>query len=226
MSLLEALSRAGGITDDAAGEILITRAPRPIAPPAPAADDSAAADGAGVESSPAAASAELAATSGGPAAAPAEQPDLPDPLTLRISLNDLLDTGDPKYNVTLMAGDVVSVPRAGVVYAVGGLQKPGGFVMASDRQQLTVLKVLSLAGGWTPTAKPRNAVIIRQSPDAQQKEIPVDLERLLARKDADPGMQQSDILFVPVSGGKQAMGRVAQAAIAIATGVTVVRLGK
>jgi protein involved in polysaccharide export with SLBB domain len=96
--------------------------------------------------------------------------------------------------------------------------------MASDRQQLTVLKVLSLAGGWMPTAKPRNAVIIRQSPDAQQKEIPVDLQRLLARKDKDLEMEASDILFVPTSGGKQVMGRVAQAAIAIATGVTVVRL--
>src|SRR5262249_15555372 len=148
-----------------------------------------------------------------------------DSLTLRIALNDLLDTGDPKYNVTLMGGDVVSIPRAGVVYAIGGVQKPGGFVMASDRQRLTVLKVLALAGGWTSTAKPRNAVISRKSPDSQQKEIPIDLERLLTRKDKDPEMEQSDILFVPLSGGKQAMGRVAQTAIAIATGVTVVRLG-
>jgi protein involved in polysaccharide export with SLBB domain len=113
-----------------------------------------------------------------------------------------------------------------VVYAVGAVQKPGGFVMASDRQQLTVLKVLSLSGGWTSTAKPRNAVIIRQSPDAQQREVPVDLERILARKDKDPELQQSDILFVPISGGKQAMGRVAQTALAMATGVAVVRLGR
>jgi len=201
MNLLEVLSRVGGIAEDAGGQILITRPAHEMIPESRAADEPF--------------ETEVAAQEG-----------LTKPLTLRIGLHDLLDSGDSKYNIALRGGDVVSVPRAGVVYAVGAVQRPGGFVMANDRQQLTVLKVLSLSGGWTSTAKPRNAVIIRQSPDAEQRQVPVDLEQILARKADDLELQQSDILFVPNSGSRQAMGRVAQAAIGLATGVAIIRLGR
>jgi protein involved in polysaccharide export with SLBB domain len=90
---------------------------------------------------------------------------------------------------------------------------------------LTVLKVLALSGGLTTTAKKKNAVIIRQSRDADQRQIPVDLEQILAFKAEDPELQQSDILFVPNSSGRQAMGRVAQTALGLASGVALVRLG-
>ena len=199
MTLLEVLSRVGGIADDAGGQIIITRPAHGIFPDAPPAD-------APLE--------------------PAAPEAMTQPRTIKIGLHDLLDTGDPQYNIALRGGDVVSVPRAGVVYAVGAVQRPGGFVMQSDRQQLTVLKVLSLSGGWTSTAKPRNAVIIRQAPDADRQQVPVDLEKILALKAEDPALQQSDILFVPNSSGKQAMGRVASAAIGLATGVAIVRLGR
>src|SRR5260370_22087833 len=82
--------------------------------------------------------------------------------TITIDINDLLDSGNSKYNIPLLGGDVVTVPRAGVVYAVGAVQHPGGFVMQSDRQQLTVLKILSLAGGLSTTAKPGTALILLQ----------------------------------------------------------------
>jgi len=200
MTLLEVLSRVGGIAEDAGGQVLISRPAHLI-------------------------------TLGTPADEPSENDPLTpegmtEPLTLRIDLHDLLDTGDPKYNITLRGGDVVSVPRAGVVYAVGAVQRPGGFVMANDRQQLTVLKVLALSGGLTSTAKKKSAVIIRQSPDSDQRQVPVDLERILAFKAEDLQLQQSDILFVPDSVGRQAMGRVAQAAIGLASGVALVRLGR
>jgi polysaccharide export outer membrane protein len=197
MTLLEVLSRAGGIADDAGGQILITR-PAPVVSPESAAGDA-----------PVETAAEANAES----------------MTVKIGLHDLLDTGDSQYNIALQGGDVVSVPRAGVVYAVGAVQRPGGFVMQNDRQQLTVIKILSLSGGWTTTAKPRNAVIIRQSAEGDRRQVPVDLEKILASKAEDPALQQSDILFVPNSGSRQAMGRVAQAAISLATGVAIVRLG-
>ena len=172
MTLIEVLSRAGGIADDAAGNILVTHA-------APAVTENPEAPGA--ETS------QVATESADPVAAPAPEPVvLDEPLTVRVSLTDLLDSGDPKFNLVLRGGDVVSVPRAGVVYAVGAVQHPGGFVMASDRQQLTVLKVLALSGGLTSTAKIKNAVIIRQSAESNRQQVPVDLERILAFKAEDP----------------------------------------
>src|SRR3990172_6282671 len=211
MTLLEVLSRAGGIADDGAGQILITHAPK-----AAVREESevAAVDGA-----------EPSTEAVAPEAAPVPAESVPaEPLTVRVSLSDLLDSGDSRFNLALRGGDVVSVPRAGVVYAVGALQRPGGFVMANDRQQLTVLKVLALAGGLTGTAKAKNAVIIRQSVEANQRQVPVNLERILAFKEEDPVLLQSDILFVPISAGKQVAGRVAQTALGLASGVALVRL--
>jgi polysaccharide biosynthesis/export protein len=206
MTLLEVLSRAGGIADDAAGSILVTHVPRPIIPEISSEADAEAA-------------LEPATTARPESSAPVE------PLTIRVSLSDLLDTGDSKYNLALRGGDVVSVPRAGVVYAVGAVQHPGGYVMANDRQQLTVLKVLALSGGLTATAKMKNAVIIRGSAESDRRQVPVDLERILAFKAEDPLLLQSDILFVPNSSGKQVIGRVAQTALGLASGVALLRIG-
>ena len=211
MTLLEVLSRAGGIAEDAAGQILVTHVPSPVIAGSPETAGSETAGSAAHGSDPA-----TPETSDPPASAGS--------LTVRVGLSDLLDTGNPKFNLALRGGDVVSVPRAGVVYAVGAVQRPGGFVMATDRQQLTVLKVLALSGGLTSTANKKNAVIIRQSAEASQRQVPVDLEKILAFKAEDLLLLQSDILFVPNSGGKQVMGRVAQTALGLASGVALVRL--
>jgi polysaccharide biosynthesis/export protein len=212
MTLLEVLARAGGIAENAAGQILVTRT-RP--------DDF---EGAGTLAGETETTAPAAEADTDPATvADPEPPAATESLTTRVGLSDLLDSGDSKYNLILRGGDVVSVPRAGVVYAVGAVRSPGGFVMSNDRQQLTVLKVLALSGGLTPTAKGKNAVIIRQSAEPDE---PVNLGRILAFKDEDPLLLQSDILFVPDSGTKQVMGRVTQTALGLASGVALVRLGR
>jgi len=201
MSLLQALSQAGGIADDAGSKVLITRK---LTLPAP---DSTTADSEPKDM----------------AKASSAQPGPEN--TITIDINDLLDSGDPKYNIPLLGGDVITVPRGGVVYAVGAVEHPGGFVMQSDRQQLTVLKVLSLAGGLTGTAKGANAVILRQAPGSSQREqLPVDLKKILALKTEDLSLRQNDILYVPDSTGKHALRRSAEVAIAIATGAAIIRV--
>jgi polysaccharide export outer membrane protein len=203
MTLLQVLSQAGGISDDAGSKVLVTRKPRPSEP------DNASGETPLAEKS----KTQLANIPPG-----AEN-------TTIVDLNQLLDSGDPKYNVPLFGGDVVTVPRAGVVYAVGAVQHPGGFVMQSDRQRLTVLKVLSLAGGLTGTAKGGNAVILRQPPGSEEREqLPIDVKKILTLKREDVTLRQNDILYVPDSTGKHALRRSAEIAIAIATGAAIIRV--
>jgi polysaccharide export outer membrane protein len=209
MTLLQVLSQAGGITDDAGSKVLITRVrrlPDPGSPdPGSPANDPAASDQAANSQ---------AAHEGN------ESKD-----SISIDLNDLLDSGDPKYNIPLYGGDVVTVPHSGVIYAVGAVQRPGGFAMETDRQQLTVLKIVSLAGGLTPTAKPGSAVILRQPPgSAQRRQLPVDVKKILSLKSEDLTLQRNDILYVPDSTGKHALRRSAEIAIAIATGAAIIRV--
>lgn len=208
-TLLEVLSQAGGIADDAGGTVIITRA-APAADPTPSAAP---------ESGPKSADPMDAAI------AAAKSPDAAPAQTITINLNDLLNSGDPKFNIPLLGGDVVSVPRAGIVYVVGAVIRPGGFVLQTDRDHLTALKVLSLAGGTTNTAKASHAVILRKNPQTgANEELPVDLQKVMQLKKQDVTLEASDILYVPDSTGKKALHRAGDVAISLGSGVALFRL--
>jgi polysaccharide export outer membrane protein len=149
------------------------------------------------------------------------------PGVITIRLRSLLDQGDPKSNILVYGGDVVSVPRAGIVYVVGAVNRPGGFVLQTDSEEMTTLKALALAGGMTGTAKPHDTVLVRKNPDTgKNKEIPVDVSKILARKAEDVRLYSNDILFVPDSTGKKALRRMGDVAISLSTGVAMIRAGR
>lgn len=142
---------------------------------------------------------------------------------LQISLNDLLASRDPRYDILVYPGDVVKVPPAGIVYVVGQVRKPGGFLLKTN-QSLSVLQALALAEGTTSTAAEKKARIIRtEEPSGKRDGIPIDLKRILAGKAPDPKLQAKDILFVPNSAGKTAFYRGAEAAVSITGGLIVYR---
>lgn len=146
------------------------------------------------------------------------------PETITINLQDLLASGDPHFNIPVFGGDIVSVPRAGIVYAVGAVERPGGFVLKSDSEEMTALKLIALSQGLKGTAKPGDAVIIRKDPNTgKEQEIDVNLSKIMARKARDVRLFANDILFVPDSMGKKALRRAAEAGIAITTGVIIWR---
>jgi polysaccharide biosynthesis/export protein len=150
-----------------------------------------------------------------------------EPQTFTIRLSDLLDTGDPRFNIPLQGGDVVTVPHAGIVYVVGAVTRPGGFVMQNDRDLMTILKALSLAGGTTQFAKTNDAVILRKDPDTgKTQQIPVDLKKILHQKAEDKTLQASDVLFIPDSSGKKALHRAGDVALSLTTGVAVIRASR
>ncbi len=192
-TLLQALSQAGGISDDAGGTVIVTR---------PATDVS-----------------ELAVPDD--AAAPSA------PQTFTIKLSDILESGDPRFNIPLVGGDVVSVPRAGIIYVVGAVNHPGGFLLQNDFDRMTMLKMLSLAGGTTTTAKMKKAVILRRNPSTGGRDqVPVDLSKIMHLKTQDVTMQANDILFVPDSNGLRALHRAGDVGVALTEGLGFVAAGK
>jgi polysaccharide export outer membrane protein len=160
-----------------------------------------------------------AATNGGGADANA-------PETFTINLDDLLNTGDSRFNIPLEGGDVVSVPRAGIFYVVGAVGRPGGFVMQSDHQEVTTLKALSLAGGMTSTARSSKAIILRTNKITGEKEqLPVDLKKVVALKGPDVALLPNDILVVPDSASKRAWDKTGEVMLSLGSGVALYRLG-
>jgi polysaccharide biosynthesis/export protein len=121
-------------------------------------------------------------------------------------------------NVALASGDTVVIGRAGIVYVIGDVGKPGGFVI--DSNHMTVLQALALAEGVKPTAALGKARIMRKTSQGVE-EKPLALKKIMAAKAEDPEVHPGDIVFVPGSAAKSAMKRGAQSALGIVSGMAV-----
>lgn len=144
---------------------------------------------------------------------------------ITVRIRDLLESGDFAYNIPILGGDTVTVPPAGIVYVLGfGVAQPGGYVLQSHGEQVTVLKALALAHGLTTFAKPNAAVIMRDNPATGRRDsIPVHIKELEKNKTADIPLKSNDILYVPDSSGKKALARGGEAALGIGTSLAVYR---
>jgi len=139
----------------------------------------------------------------------------------QISLQDLVEGRRPETNITILPHDVITVPRAKLVYVIGEVRKSGGFVLR-DRENISVLQAISLAEGLTATAGSRRARIIRPAAGgAPKSEIAVDVRNILAGKSQDVPLHPDDILFIPNSAAKNATLRGIESAIQMGTGIVI-----
>jgi polysaccharide export outer membrane protein len=136
-------------------------------------------------------------------------------IELQLSSNLAEDT---QNNVDVFPGDTIIVSRAGVVYVVGDVNRPSGFLIEDNN--LTVLKALALAGGSTRTSSLNKTKILRQTPNGIH-EIPVKLKNVLHAKAPDVALVKGDVLFIPGSGAKAAAYRTADAAVSLSTSLAV-----
>jgi polysaccharide export outer membrane protein len=120
--------------------------------------------------------------------------------TLRLS-NDAAEMA--RNNIELQPGDTVLVPKAGIVYVLGEVYKPGGYALNSTGG-ITVLQVVSAAGGPTRLASISGTKMVRRTPTGL-KEVPVPLKELLNAKVDDMRVQPGDILYIPSSRMKSAL---------------------
>jgi polysaccharide export outer membrane protein len=140
--------------------------------------------------------------------------------TANVSAKSLMDASDPRDNIIVEPTDVISVPRADLVYVVGAVNKSGGFVL-NERASMSVLQAVSLAEGLEKTAAPKNAKIVRNGLTDKKQEIPVNLSKILSGNSPDMPLLANDILFVPNSNAKSATYRVLEAAIQTGTGIAI-----
>jgi polysaccharide export outer membrane protein len=201
------LSMAEGLSDDAGDEVLVMR-------------------GAGLH---------FGSDSNGGSANPASQSpsqkqmpagaadDLSYNDTIKINLKDLLESGDQRFNVAVYPGDIVKVTRGGIIYVIGDVKKPGGFVLKTD-QNMSVLKAIALAEGLNATAaKSRTKIIRTDEKTGQRFEFPIDLGKVLAGKTPDTPLKPADIVFIPNSSGKTMLYKGSEAAVATASGLIIWR---
>ena len=125
----------------------------------------------------------------------------------------------PDRNPELAPGDIVQVTRAGLVYVVGDVIRPGGFIV-DPTQELTVLKALSLAWGPSQNAAVGKALLIREQ-NGGRTVTTLNLKRMLRGLDPDQPIRAHDILFVPDSAVKNLFNRTMESAVQSAAGVSI-----
>jgi polysaccharide biosynthesis/export protein len=120
-------------------------------------------------------------------------------------------------DILVRPGDIVQVRRAGIVYVLGAVTRPGGYVMQEDGT-LTVLQAISLANGTSLPASVRKIYLLRRNTDGTRATIVVPLDKMSHGKRADVQLRATDVLYVPVSKVKAVLlnsqGIVASAASA------------
>jgi polysaccharide export outer membrane protein len=121
-------------------------------------------------------------------------------------------------DLEIQPGDRIVALRAGVVYVIGDVGKPGGYVI-EGREGISVVQALALAQGMNRTAK-ANGMLIRKTA-AGQTETTLALNKILLNQAPDPKLQNGDILYVPLSGAKDWTSKGVSAALQMAVGMVI-----
>lgn len=129
-----------------------------------------------------------------------------------------IDAGG-EHNPELLPGDTVQVSRAGLVYVVGDVIRPGGFPV-DQVQTTTAVQALSLAWGPGQNASLTRAILIREQPGGRTI-TSLNLKRMLRGQDPDIPIRDRDILFVPDSMAKNLWNRTMESVIQSAAGVSI-----
>jgi polysaccharide export outer membrane protein len=123
------------------------------------------------------------------------------------------------HNPELLPGDTVQVSRAGLVYVIGDVIRPGGFPV-DPAQGLTVVQALSLAWGPAPNAATTKALLIREQKGGRIL-TPLNVKRLLRGQEPDQPVHDRDILFIPDSTAKDLWNKSLESAIQSVLGISI-----
>ncbi len=121
-------------------------------------------------------------------------------------------------DLDVQPGDRIVVARAGVVYVVGDVGRPGGYLI-ENKETITALQAIALAQGMNKSAKYDGKLIRTSSAGRSESALP--LKKILANRATDPKLQDGDIVYVPVSGAKQFADKSISAILQAAVGLSI-----
>jgi polysaccharide export outer membrane protein len=124
-----------------------------------------------------------------------------------------------EHNPELAPGDTVQVSRAGLVYVIGDVVRPGGFPV-DPAQGLTVVQAISLAWGPLQNAATSKALLIREQKGGRTVTA-LNLKRMIHGQEPDQPVHDRDILFLPDSMAKNLLNRFLESAVQSAAGVPI-----
>lgn len=104
-----------------------------------------------------------------------------------VDLKKLVEGGDLSQNIAIQDGDTVYVGKAGMCYVTGEVKTPNAYKCSDG---ITVLKVITLAGGFTGKAAKSKVRVVRKMNGE---------ETLYEDVEMDMPLQPDDVIIVPES---------------------------
>jgi polysaccharide export outer membrane protein len=186
-SALEVISQANGLSPQAGSKLLIVRKRREDAGPAPAPAEPV------IDTN-------MVASVAGTNGVDMSSLDMSSIEMIEVDLRALIEEGDMAMNVSVLGGDVVSVPPAvrEYVYVLGYVQRPGAFELR-EGQELRALQAVALAGGLSASARAQNSFLVMNRPEGREV-VPVNLAKIAHGGDSAVYLQPGDTLVVGSSG--------------------------
>jgi polysaccharide export outer membrane protein len=133
-----------------------------------------------------------------------------------VNLRAVMEARNPQDNVIVEANDVITIPKAQLFYVVGEVQRPGGYTL-NEKDSISLLQAVALAGGLTGKASAKKAKVLHQTHDqANRTELATNVKKILDGTAPDVQLHADDILFVPNSLPKSAGAAALQTAIGMA----------
>lgn len=123
------------------------------------------------------------------------------PVSVRYSKDTNPKTVD---NVIVYPGDTIQIKRAGIIYVLGGVNRPGGYVM-QEEGKLNVLQAVSLASGTSLAASTKSILLLRRNSDGTEVVITLPFKKIREGKRANVDLRSADILYVPTSAVKSVL---------------------
>ncbi len=139
-----------------------------------------------------------------------------------INIRSIMSGKEPEENIQIKPHDVITVPRARLVYVLGNVGRPGGYVM-TENETMSITQAIALAGGWNKTAALSSARILRADGGSTRQQIRANVKKIMENKAPDLQMRPDDILYIPNSIGKVLAARGAESGVGLLTGVLIWR---
>jgi len=198
-TILDMLAEAGGLSPDAADQLVLIPSEQSRSGPQ---------------------AVPLESSAGAPSSTGQSSESLPrnaEPIVITLK-NSALSGNDYYLNLPVRPGDVLVVPPAGDVMVIGWVGRPGSFKVASG---LTVLAAIGAAGGTLYPAKTTNVQLIRITKTGQRLSLPIDLDAIRSGQAPDYEVRGNDVIDVPYSPWKIAPYIVYQILTRFGVGVAI-----
>ncbi len=114
--------------------------------------------------------------------------------SLIIKLDDVLLKANPKYNIPIFPGDIINVPGSQFldIYVFGQVKNPGAVRMKKGSDDVTLLRAIAQAGGFSDRAR-SGKVMVTRTVDGVEKKDPCRCQGHPARQEQGlraPGLRR------------------------------------